>query len=68
MTYSETKIVSDNERYGMRTELFGSLADVQQQLRDMGPEFAGVTLDIQGGNAIYDERQECIGRIVDVDD
>lgn len=55
-------IVIDHERYGERSE-FATLAEAQQAIRDCGPEFAGTTLDIHGGNAIYNELGDCVGRI-----
>jgi hypothetical protein len=54
--------IIDHDLYGERSEFF-TLAEAQQAIRDRGPEFASTTLDIQGGNAIYNELGDCVGRI-----
>ena len=58
----DSRVIIDHERYGERQE-FRTIEEAQAAIRECGPEFAGVTLRILGTDAIYDEREECVGRL-----
>ena len=60
MTDSRVSIVSD--RYGERQE-FSTLDEAQQAIRECGPEFEETVLEIMGGDAVYDQDGDCIGRL-----
>ena len=59
---TDSKIIIDSEKYGEKTE-FATIEDAQQSIRDCGPEFAETALEIMGGDAVYDQDGDCVGRM-----
>lgn len=60
------KVIIDHERYGDRDE-FDTLEHAQRCIRACGPDWANVTLSIDG-SGIYDERGERVGEIDESDE
>ena len=58
----DSKAIIDHEKYGQRAE-FSTIEEAQAAIRDCGPEFAATVLEIQGGDAIYDQDADCVGRL-----
>ena len=56
------KVIIDHDKYGERTE-FSSLEEAQSSIRDCGPEFAETVLEVMGGDAVYDQDADCVGRL-----
>jgi hypothetical protein len=58
-TTNKLTIIIDHERYGARTE-FVSIEEAVETIRSIGPDFASVTLDLQG-DIVIDHRGEAVG-------
>ena len=61
-----SRVIINHERYGDKT-VFATIEDAEAAIRDCGPEFESVSLALFG-DAIYDDRQECVGCLVTDDD
>lgn len=59
ITTKEITITIDHERYGARTE-FASLEEAVATIRSIGPDFAGVSLELRG-DIVIDHRGEAVG-------
>jgi hypothetical protein len=59
---TESRVIIDSEKYGERTE-FATIEEAQQAIRDCGPEYAETVLEIMGGDAVYDQDRDCVGRL-----
>ena len=58
-TTNELTITIDHERYGARTE-FVSLEEAVATIRSIGPDFAGVSLELRG-DIVIDNRGDVVG-------
>jgi len=52
-------VIIDHERFGLRVD-FRTVAEAQCEIRECGPEFSTVALEVRG-DEIYDERGDRVG-------